>query len=113
MKRTVTLQWAALFLHRSHTTSIGLVAMNRFIGGLFIECYLPDPSVCTVLSFFGEGPRSRCYGLTAALRLIVQSCDEDDSFFVFIIIIIIYLLQLGFHPVAVVLTLVHTIQMDI
>jgi hypothetical protein len=24
-----------------------------------------------------------------------------------------YLLQLGFHPVAVVLTLVHTIQMDI
>jgi hypothetical protein len=28
-----------------------------------------------------------------------------------IIIIIIYLLQLGFHPVAVVLTLVHTIQM--
>jgi hypothetical protein len=34
-------------------------------------------------------------------------------FFVFnyyIIIIIIYLLQLGFHPVAVVLTLVHTIQ---
>jgi hypothetical protein len=29
------------------------------------------------------------------------------------IIIIIYLLQLGFHPVAVVLTLVHTIQMDI
>jgi hypothetical protein len=27
--------------------------------------------------------------------------------------IIIYLLQLGFHPVAVVLTLVHKIQMDI
>jgi hypothetical protein len=30
-----------------------------------------------------------------------------------IIIIIIYLLQLGFHPVAVVFTIVHTIQMDI
>jgi hypothetical protein len=26
----------------------------------------------------GEGPRSRWYGRTAALRLIVQSCDEDD-----------------------------------
>jgi hypothetical protein len=26
----------------------------------------------------GEGPRSRCYGRTAALRLIVQPCDEDD-----------------------------------
>jgi hypothetical protein len=35
-------------------------------------------------SFFcGEGPRFRCYGRTAALRLIVQPCDEDDSFFFF------------------------------
>ena len=29
----------------------------------------------------GEGPRSRCCGRTAALRLIVQPCDEDDQFF--------------------------------
>ena len=29
--------------------------------------------------FFGEGPRSRSYGRTAALRLIVQSCDEDEG----------------------------------
>jgi hypothetical protein len=28
--------------------------------------------------FFGEGPRSRRCGRTAALRLIVQPCDEDD-----------------------------------
>jgi hypothetical protein len=28
--------------------------------------------------FYGEGPRSRYYGRTAALRLIVQPCDEDD-----------------------------------
>jgi hypothetical protein len=32
-------------------------------------------------SFFlgggGEGPRSKCYGRTAALRLIMQPCDED------------------------------------
>jgi hypothetical protein len=27
----------------------------------------------------GEGPRSRRYGRTAALRLIVQPCDEDDD----------------------------------
>jgi hypothetical protein len=35
--------------------------------------------------FFGEGPRSRCYGRTAALRLIVQPSDEekkDDQFFI-------------------------------
>jgi hypothetical protein len=31
-----------------------------------------------IMPFFGEGPR---YGRTAALRLIVQSCDEDDCFF--------------------------------
>jgi hypothetical protein len=29
--------------------------------------------------FFGEGPRSRRYGRTAALRLILQPCDEDDD----------------------------------
>jgi hypothetical protein len=28
--------------------------------------------------FCGEGPRSRCYKRTVALRLIVQPCDEDD-----------------------------------
>jgi hypothetical protein len=27
-----------------------------------------------------EGPRSRCYGRTAALRLLVQPYDEDDYF---------------------------------
>jgi hypothetical protein len=27
----------------------------------------------------GEGPRSRCYRRTAALRLIVQPCDEDEE----------------------------------
>jgi hypothetical protein len=33
-------------------------------------------------SFFGgdsEGPRSRRYGRTAALKLLVQPCDEDDD----------------------------------
>jgi hypothetical protein len=31
--------------------------------------------------FLIEGPRSRCYGRTAALRLIVQPCDENDEVF--------------------------------
>jgi hypothetical protein len=35
-----------------------------------------------------EGPRSRCYGRSAALRLLVQPCDEDERkmmlfFFIF------------------------------
>jgi hypothetical protein len=29
--------------------------------------------------FSAEGPRSRRYGRTAALRLLVQSCDEYDD----------------------------------
>jgi hypothetical protein len=29
----------------------------------------------------GEDPRSRCYGRTAALWLLVQPCDEDEQFF--------------------------------
>jgi hypothetical protein len=37
-------------------------------------------SICENWVFFsGEGPRSRRYGRTAALRLLVQPCDEDDD----------------------------------
>jgi hypothetical protein len=32
-----------------------------------------------VVSFSGEGPRSRRYGPTAALRLLVQPYDGDDD----------------------------------
>jgi hypothetical protein len=32
-----------------------------------------------LLFFSGEGPRSRRYGRTAALRLLVQPCDEDED----------------------------------
>jgi hypothetical protein len=38
------------------------------------------------MELFFEWPRSRSYGRTAALRLIVQPCDEDeekDQFFHF------------------------------
>jgi hypothetical protein len=33
---------------------------------------------CGTLFFSGEGPHSRHYGRTAALRLIVQPYDEDE-----------------------------------
>jgi hypothetical protein len=29
--------------------------------------------------YCGGGPRSKCYGRTAALRLIVHPCDEDED----------------------------------
>jgi hypothetical protein len=35
-------------------------------------------------SFSGEGPRSRRYGRTAALRLIVQPYDGDDDDYYFL-----------------------------
>jgi hypothetical protein len=34
-----------------------------------------------LIFFNGEGPRSRCYGRTTALRLFVQPYDEDEQFF--------------------------------
>jgi hypothetical protein len=48
-------------------------------------------SVCvsfpSIIFFCGEGPRSRSYGRTAALRLIMQPCGEDEEkdydFFIF------------------------------
>jgi hypothetical protein len=46
-------------------------------GGLIITSALPvvwPGDIC------GEGPGSRSYGRTAALRLIVQPCDKDDYF---------------------------------
>jgi hypothetical protein len=35
----------------------------------------------TVFFLIVEGPRSRRYGRTAALRLIVQHCDEGDDYY--------------------------------
>jgi hypothetical protein len=42
-----------------------------YLISLFKMCLLPS------VLFFKEGPRSRSYGRIAALRLIVQPCDED------------------------------------
>jgi hypothetical protein len=61
------------------------------------KCFLPfkfdkpHPLVIMVTIIYiyiyiycGEGPRSRCYWRTAALRPIVQPCDEDNCiFFIF------------------------------
>jgi hypothetical protein len=33
--------------------------------------------------FCGEGPRSRRYGRTAALRLLAQPCDENDDDYIY------------------------------
>jgi hypothetical protein len=33
-----------------------------------------------VFIFSEEGPRSRRYGRTATLRLLVQPCDDDDDY---------------------------------
>jgi hypothetical protein len=39
---------------------------------------------CGVFFLIGEGPRSRSYGRTAALRLIVQPYDDDDDDYYFL-----------------------------
>jgi hypothetical protein len=55
-------------------------------------------------TFGDEGPRSRSYGRTAALRLTVQPCDEDgekDDLFFFIFLSFSRSLQLRHHSVAV------------
>jgi hypothetical protein len=46
----------------------------------FIQEYLTGKNKLRNFEIFfscGEGPRSRCYGRTAAFRLIVQHCDKD------------------------------------
>jgi hypothetical protein len=43
--------------------------------------YIPQIPHTRDISFYGEGPRSRCYGRAAALSFIVQPCDEDWFFF--------------------------------
>jgi hypothetical protein len=58
-------------------------SLPPFLSSLY--CHL---SSFFIFLFFGEGPRSRCYGRTAVLRLIVLPCDEDEEkddlfFFIF------------------------------
>jgi hypothetical protein len=41
------------------------------------DSYRAHPDTILDFLFCGDGPRSSCYGRTAALRLIVQPCDEE------------------------------------
>jgi hypothetical protein len=43
--------------------------------------YWAKSSLSLILFLHGEGPRSRCYRRTTALRLFVQPYDEDEQFF--------------------------------
>jgi hypothetical protein len=46
----------------------------------FTFCGMKIPGFDTRYFFFsGKGPRSRRYGRIAAMRLIVQPCDEDED----------------------------------
>jgi hypothetical protein len=44
-----------------------------------LATFTPGTKYIPGIFFSGEGPRSRRYGRTAALRLLVQPCDEDDD----------------------------------
>jgi hypothetical protein len=48
-----------------------------------MDCFIFTIQSATLYDFFlcGERPSSRCYGRIAALRLIVQPCDEEDWLF--------------------------------
>jgi hypothetical protein len=51
--------------------------------GIF-ETFRSFSTFVCVFFFSGEGPRSRRYGRTAALRLIVQPYDEDEDDYYFL-----------------------------
>jgi hypothetical protein len=59
-----------------------LVFLSPSIRKLKYNLELGQDRFFTHLFFlFVEGPRSRCYGRTAALKLIVQPYEEDDEVF--------------------------------
>jgi hypothetical protein len=66
-----------------HVASIEVMrnARNIVVQVLCMEdTNLRDPDVDgIILSFSGEGPRSRRYGRTTALRLVVEPLDEDEA----------------------------------
>jgi hypothetical protein len=63
--------WSRIFLEK-------LTAMKFVLSQ--INTIHTDTTCLFKIQFFfcGERPRSRSYGRTVALRLIVQPCDEDD-----------------------------------
>ena len=69
----------------NHTQRRGVISKKtcvfiiRTLRGL--SSFLAPNILLKQFLFGGEGPRSRSYGRTAALRLIVQPCDEYNYFF--------------------------------
>jgi hypothetical protein len=63
------------FNDETKNVSVFHVHLERAQGQLYTLFYL---MLYVRVYFSCEGPRSRCYGRTAALMLIVQTCDEDD-----------------------------------
>jgi hypothetical protein len=58
------------------------VPVWRDYSSALLRHYDAGHAFCILRTFFyGEGTRSKCYGPTAALRLIVQTYDEGDYFF--------------------------------
>jgi hypothetical protein len=54
-------------------------ALDRPGTGIVTETNTITNSSFFVFCFSGEEPRSRRYGRTAVMRLIVQPCDEDED----------------------------------
>jgi hypothetical protein len=48
-----------------------------------------NEDIAPCIFFSGEGPRSRRYGRTAVLRLIVQPCDEDEDDYYFFVLFLV------------------------
>jgi hypothetical protein len=56
----------------------GMCPCPARIANAFFHLSQSIKNVSELSFFYDEGPRSRRYRRTAALRLIVQPCDEDD-----------------------------------
>jgi hypothetical protein len=66
-----------VIFHSHKLVAIQQEHQNWIAGGTDINLHVKVYSHEDIF-FCGEGPRSRCYERTGALRRIVQSCDEDD-----------------------------------
>jgi hypothetical protein len=67
-------------LDLNHVTPLQKEGTRNIVEPGYNDIGLYDTSPITSDFFLcSEGPRSRCYGRTAALRLIVQPCDEDED----------------------------------
>jgi hypothetical protein len=56
----------SIFKNEVLDLTVGLITINILLQFTYVTYF-----------FYGEGPRSRYYGRTAALRLMVQPCDKD------------------------------------